>query len=634
MSSQQAFPTLQTDRLILREILLEDATDLFNYYNDREVTQYLDWFGPSSVDHARDIISNWNEQFQQNTFMRWGITLKGANKIIGTIPMNPVRGPFEWKLPMTIGYELSREYWNQGIMTEALQAIIPYIFNTLNNHRICAEVFPENTASLHILKKLGFEKEGYLVKHLWHDGTKTWHDVIMQTLMRAEKLPAPTSDIHNKLELYMNKLDRRGYINGSVLVAYQGHVLLNKGYGMANIEHDIPNTPQTKFSIGSITKGFTAVAIMQLQERQLLNVQDYIAEYLGDYPNGDKITIHQLLTHTSGVPNHTTSLEFWDTSMRHYSPTTEAVIQLFIDMELDFQPGERFGYSNAGYILLTAIIEKVSGLSYGAYLRKHILDPLGMTNTAYYDGRTLLNNRASGYSVWKNMISPEHEDMSNALGACGIYSTVEDLYLWNRAVYTDQILSFDSLENIFTTYHEYYGGYGWHIVEQEINGVSRKRVGHIGDINGFNANFIRYPDDDLVVILLSNVSITPVEQISEDLARVTLGEAIPVLEDIRVIDLSDEDYNKCTGLYRERENESNEIVITHEDGKLYMEMSKRYGIRYKYELVPVQTGIDALEFITTIVEEKIQLFLNEQGDISYLRYYNIYGNVEVFDKNY
>jgi CubicO group peptidase (beta-lactamase class C family) len=228
------------------------------------------------------------------------------------------------------------------------------------------------------------------------------------------------------------------------------------------------------------------------------------------------------------------------------------------------------------------------------------------------------------------MISAEHEDMSNALGAYGIYATVEELYLWDRALYTDQVVSFESLERIFTAYHEYYGGYGWHIVEQEMKGISRKRVGHFGDINGFNANFIRYPDDDLVVIVLSNVSITPVEQISEDLARITLGEAIPVLEDSKAIQLSDEDYNTCTGLYRESENESNELVITHEDGKLYIEMSKRYGVRYKYELVPVQKRDYAIEFITTIVEEKVQLVLNEQGGISYLRYNNMYGRIEDF----
>ncbi|QGQ93825.1 N-acetyltransferase [Paenibacillus psychroresistens] len=184
MNSHKSFPLVETERLLLREILLEDAADLFGYYNDRLVTQYLDWFGPSSVDHAKDIITNWSNQFQQGTFMRWGITLKEDKKVIGTILLAPVRGPFEWKLPLVIGYELSREYWNQGIMSEAVQAAIAFAFDELGNHRVCAEVFPENTASLRILKRLGFQEEGLLKKHLWHEGTKTWHDVITLAVLK------------------------------------------------------------------------------------------------------------------------------------------------------------------------------------------------------------------------------------------------------------------------------------------------------------------------------------------------------------------------------------------------------------------------------------------------------------------
>lgn len=185
MSSHKTFPRLETDRLILREITPEDSSDLFSYYNDRQVTQYLDWFGPSSVEHAIEIINNWTTQYQQSTFMRWGITLKSENRIIGTIPMGPVRGPFEWKLPICIGYELSRSYWNQGIMTEALQAVIAYIFEVLGNHRIFAEVFPENIASLKVLSKLGFQEEGLLRKHLWHEGHETWNDVITLALLKT-----------------------------------------------------------------------------------------------------------------------------------------------------------------------------------------------------------------------------------------------------------------------------------------------------------------------------------------------------------------------------------------------------------------------------------------------------------------
>lgn len=178
------FPTIQTDRLILREMTVDDASDMYAYYSDREVSKYLDWFGPGSEEQAKNMITYWNKSYQESTFMRFGIALQGDNKIIGTIPINPVRGRFEWKLPIVLGYDLSREYWNQGIMTEALNAVIPYIFETLDNHRIIAEVIPENISSLKVLEKLGFEKEGYLRQHFYHEGYKTWHDVITLALLK------------------------------------------------------------------------------------------------------------------------------------------------------------------------------------------------------------------------------------------------------------------------------------------------------------------------------------------------------------------------------------------------------------------------------------------------------------------
>ena len=125
--SLRQFPTLETERLILRQMTDQDASDLFAYYSNRDVSKYLDWFGPESEEHAKKLIAYWCEQYQEDTFMRFGIALKDDNKIIGTIPINPVRGPFRWMLPIVLGYDLSRDYWNQGIMTEALEAVIGYI---------------------------------------------------------------------------------------------------------------------------------------------------------------------------------------------------------------------------------------------------------------------------------------------------------------------------------------------------------------------------------------------------------------------------------------------------------------------------------------------------------------------------
>lgn len=182
-----SFPEMETERLLLREIGLEDAEDLFAYYNDRLVTQYLDWYGPSSVEHAQELITRWCDQFAEGCYLRWGISLKGDKRIIGTVSIAPVRGPFEWKLPVCLGYELSRSYWNQRIMSEAVEAVMGYVFAQMGHHRMIAEVYPENGASLTLLTRLGFKQEGVLKKHLWHEGTSTWHDVITLAALRKDE---------------------------------------------------------------------------------------------------------------------------------------------------------------------------------------------------------------------------------------------------------------------------------------------------------------------------------------------------------------------------------------------------------------------------------------------------------------
>jgi CubicO group peptidase (beta-lactamase class C family) len=371
---------------------------------------------------------------------------------------------------------------------------------------------------------------------------------------------------------------------------------------------------------------------MQLHERKLLNVSDYIDKYLPDYPNGDKISIHHLLTHTSGIFNYAATLEFWQSEMRLFSPSLNDVIDLFKNIPLGFNPGERFSYSNSGYILLTAIIEKISGLTYGKYLNEYILFPIGMKNTGYDDGRTILKNLASGYSVWKDMIHPEREDMSNTLGAYGLYSTVEDLYLWDRALYTENIISFDSLQKIFTAHHDQYGGYGLHVTQQNILGSSRCRVGHLGDISGYIANFIRFPNDDLVVIVLSNMSFTPVERISEDLARIVLGEVIHSPKLFEPLVLSEEKSNTFIGTYGESDNKSEWILITKDCGKLYIEMSQRYGVLYKYEIIPIAATENSTEFITKMVDEKVHFKFDIETEIIHLQYWDIDGHNAILKK--
>ena len=232
-----------------------------------------------------------------------------------------------------------------------------------------------------------------------------------------------------QLDDLLNKYTQYGQFNGSVLVADQGKIIYKKGFGMANMEWDIPNAPDTKHRLGSITKQFTAMLIMQLVADGKLDLQSPVSKYLPDYShvNGDKITIHQLLNHTSGTPNYTSFPKFFkEMSRNSYTPTE--MLETFADSTLNFTPGERFAYSNSGYILLGAIIEKVTGKSYEKVLQEKIFDPLKMKDTGYDHHNAILKKRATGYEMKGSL--PENSpyiDMSTPYAAGSMYSTVEDL---------------------------------------------------------------------------------------------------------------------------------------------------------------------------------------------------------------
>ncbi|MGD8191275.1 serine hydrolase domain-containing protein [Brevibacillus ginsengisoli] len=450
--------------------------------------------------------------------------------------------------------------------------------------------------------------------------------------------------IQTKLTEYMQGLDQRGYFHGAVLVAAEGEALICKGFGLANHSHLIPNTSTTKFRIGSLTKGFTAAAIMQLEERGLLRVEDFIGVYLPDYPHGNQITIHHLLTHTSGIPNYAATLDFWETSMR-LKHTLAQAIDLFRDKPLDFQPGESWSYSNSGYLLLTAIIEKVSGLAYADYLRQNILLPLGMNDSGCDDGRPILRNAASGYSVWESYIHPEFEDLALALGAYGLYSTVEDLYRWDQALYTDQLLTQASREKMFTAYMPIYGGYGWHISQPEIGGNKRARISHLGDVSGFHNHIARFVEDQVTVIVLSNVGLTPVEQISMDLAKIALGESVEPLKVATVVPLTTEQMASLAGNYLEavqggsQENaqeaakdQVKAILSVEADGKLYLASAKRYGAWYKYPVIPVKKEGESLVLTTEVVDEVLEFRLDEHNQPKELIYRDLYREENVLKR--
>jgi CubicO group peptidase (beta-lactamase class C family) len=296
---------------------------------------------------------------------------------------------------------------------------------------------------------------------------------------------------------------------------------LSRGYGLADREKKTPNTTQTRYRIYSITKQFTAMAILMLQERGKLNVQDPICKYIPDCPAAWKeITIHHLLTHTSGIPDFIGFTDYPETSATP-SPPAQTIAR-FKDKSLDFQPGEKWNYSNSGYVLLGAVIERVSGQSYEDFLQKNIFEPLKMVNTGYDHNRSDL---ASGY-VNSGKIKANFVDMSIPYAAGGLYSTVEDLYRWDQALYTQQLVPQKTLDTMFTAHApipEADGlgyGYGW-LIGRTFN---RRNIFHGGSLVGYNSLIDRYPDDKVTVIVLTNQANVDPATISDIVEKRIFGE--------------------------------------------------------------------------------------------------------------
>jgi CubicO group peptidase (beta-lactamase class C family) len=331
---------------------------------------------------------------------------------------------------------------------------------------------------------------------------------------------ASAQDITAKVDELANAYIKKNQFIGSVLVAKGGNVLVKKGYGMANIELAVPNTPETKFRLGSITKQFTATAILQLAAAGKLSVDDKISKYIADTPpSWSDITIHHLLTHTSGIFNYTNAPEFTKQMRQSWKP--EDILGLVKNKPLDFTPGSKFSYSNSGYIALGLIVEKASGETYEAYIKKHIFDALDMNASGYDHASSILSHRAVGYTATADgkFSNADFIDMSFPYAAGALYSTVEDLYRWDRALYSDKVLAKASREKMFTPFLNDYA-YGWFA---KSNGA-HKVIAHGGGINGFNTTIDRYPGDDACVVVLSNVNSPAVGKIGQALAAIAFGE--------------------------------------------------------------------------------------------------------------
>jgi CubicO group peptidase (beta-lactamase class C family) len=286
----------------------------------------------------------------------------------------------------------------------------------------------------------------------------------------------------------------------AVMIIRDGKVLHRKGYGLANLELDVPVTPKTKFRLCSLSKQFTAMAIMQLHDRGLLDMDDPVIKYLPDCIKWEGVTIRHLLNHTSGI----TSFPKPKSWQEPY--TFEKMIETFKDEPLEFNPGERFSYSNNGYDIMGYIIEKVTGKTYETYMKENIFEPLGMMDSGCDYCSPIIRSRASGYEFKDDEpVNPYFYDTSLLIASGGLYSTAEDMYLWDQALYTEKLVKALTLEQAFTPGKLNDGsltsyGFGWMIHDY----FGLRELDHLGGQPGFSSYIGRYIDQRFTVIILSN----------------------------------------------------------------------------------------------------------------------------------
>ena len=370
--------------------------------------------------------------------------------------------------------------------------------------------------------------------------------VLLSPPMVVPDAEADRAGLVSRLEEYMEAAAAVQRFNGSVIVTKGGEPLLARGYGLANFEHEVPNTPVTKFRLGSVTKQFTAMAVLILEERDELGLDDPISEHLPDVPEAwEGVTIRHLLTHTSGIPSYTGLPGFFEE--KSILPLSqEELIGLVRDLPLEFEPGSEYRYNNSGYFLLGMIVGRASGSTYESFLREEIFEPLGMADTGYDRAGPILKGRASGYErVGELVRNARYLDMGLPFSAGALYSTVEDLSRWDRALADRELISEESYRAMWTPEKNDYA-FGWLVRVRDGHAEQE----HAGGINGFMTQVIRYPDDGVFVAVLGNVVPEPVGEIARDLAAIVLGLPYEVPRPRAIVEVDPAILDDYVGRYR------------------------------------------------------------------------------------
>lgn len=412
--------------------------------------------------------------------------------------------------------------------------------------------------------------------------------------------------IEHKMDDLMNGYVGQHKFNGSVLVAQKGKVLYQNGFGYRNAEEKIVNDANSIFQIGSITKQFTSAIIMQLHQENKLQLDDKLDQYIPGFPNGEKITIEHLLTHTSGIHNYTE-----DSAIMHNdvskSYSQQELLKIFKAYQPDFDPGTKWNYSNTGYSLLGYILEKIEKKPYEKVARERIIHPLGMNKTGFNFAQLDHPDKTKGYfTLQPGIVRAPIVDSTLSYAAGALYSTVGDLHKWERAIYTDKILKPESWKEIFTPYKNKYG-YGW-----SIDSLYKKQItSHTGSIHGYTSYILRFPGEELSVVVIDNASSRSPVEIAEALAAIVLGEAYEIPKEKQAIILDESVLKQYVGEYQLAP--SFIITIKLENGKLLAEATGQPAV----EIFAEKENF----FFLKVVEARIEFVKDEKGNVTDLILY-------------
>jgi CubicO group peptidase (beta-lactamase class C family) len=385
---------------------------------------------------------------------------------------------------------------------------------------------------------------------------------------------------------------------GSVLVARGNDKLLDKGYGYADLEWNVPDSPKTKYRLGSVTKQFTAASILLLQEHAKLNVHDPVRKYMPDAPAAwDKVTILNLLTHTSGIPNFTDFPDY--ESFARVPHTPEQLVKRFRDKPLDFQPGEKWQYSNSGYALLGYLIEKISGQSYQEFLEENVFKPMGMMESGYDSNFAIIPERASGYSRFGDGFNnASYVNMTVPFAAGGLYSTTGDLLRWEQSLFGGKLLSPASLKEMTTPFKN---DYAFGLEVRALNG--RKVIEHAGGIDGFNTVLAYYPEDKLTVVVLANLEGSAAGEISRDLGTLAEGGKVILSSERKVVHIDPKVFDGYVGSYQLAPNF---ILKVTRDGDRFITQATGQG---PVEIFPENDH----DFFAKAIDAQITFVTDKQG---------------------